>query len=90
MVVAIGGGDRSPVFLHLLNERQDRLFSNSRSSGVSLAVTGRTHIPPRKTGRVMKNSTGSKGNMLETVVLRTSRVNGDAKSTGDRLECGMR
>ena len=35
VVVAIGGGDWSPVFLHPPNERRDRLFSDSRSSGVS-------------------------------------------------------
>jgi len=35
VVVAIGGGDWSPVFLHAPNERRDRLFSESSSSGVS-------------------------------------------------------
>ena len=35
VVVAIGGGDWSPAFLLPQNERRDRLFSESRSSGVS-------------------------------------------------------
>lgn len=42
------------------------------------------------TGRGTKNSTGSRESMSETRVSRTSRVNGDAKWTGDRFECGMR
>jgi len=32
VVVAIGGGDWSPVFLHLPNERRDHLPSDSISS----------------------------------------------------------
>ena len=35
VVVVIGGGDWSPVFLHPANERRDRFFSDSKSSGVS-------------------------------------------------------
>ena len=35
VVVVIGGGDWSPVFLQAPNERRDRLCSESRSSGVS-------------------------------------------------------
>jgi len=35
VVVAIGGGDWSPVFLLPPNERRDRLFSESSSSGPS-------------------------------------------------------
>jgi len=41
------------------------------------------------TGRETKSSTGSRGSMWETTVLRTSRVNGDVKWTGDGLECDM-
>ena len=37
----------------------------------------------------MKSSTGSRRSRSETAALRTSRANGDAKSTGNRLECGM-
>ena len=54
----------------------------------SLAVTGRTQIPPRTTGRGRKSSTGSKGSRWETMVLRRRRANRDVRLIGDRLECG--
>ena len=42
------------------------------------------------TGKETKSSIESTESRSETRVLSSSRVNGDANSTDDRLECGTR